>query len=103
MEGTPGPHAAAAGRMTGDAPCPFPTPIFANFGTLLCAAEQGDLALVECLDAMTGEARYVLCAVGREGRDYLLTPFGHLHDGNPFEAYVPPPGVSMRPSGPFPG
>ena len=61
-----------------------------NFRTLLRAAEQGDLALMECTDARTGEPRYVLCAVGREGSEYLMTPFGHLHDGNPFDAYVPP-------------
>jgi hypothetical protein len=31
-----------------------------------------------------------LCAVGREGTDYLFTPFGHLADGNPYDAYLPP-------------
>jgi hypothetical protein len=61
-----------------------------NFETLLRAAEQGDLALVECMDAETKVPRYVICAVGRDGRDYVMTPFGHLHDGNPFEAYIPP-------------
>ena len=62
----------------------------ANFQTLLRAAEKGDLALMECADALTGETRYVICAVGREGSDLLFTPFGHLADGNPYEAYVPP-------------
>ncbi len=62
----------------------------ANFQTLLRAAENGDLALMECADALTGEPRYVICAVGREGSDFLFTPFGHLADGNPYEAYVPP-------------
>jgi len=71
----------------------IPEPYTRNFRTLVRAAVQGDLALVECLDAATGEPRYVLCAVGRGDRDYLLTPFGHLHDGNPFEAYLPPGGV----------
>jgi hypothetical protein len=61
-----------------------------NFDSLLRAAEQGDLALLECADAVTGEPRYVICAVGRDGEDYVMTPFGHLHDGNPFEAYKPP-------------
>lgn len=61
-----------------------------NFDTLLCAARAGDLALLECADAVTGTARYVLCAVGREADAYIMTPFGHLADGNPFEAYVPP-------------
>lgn len=61
-----------------------------NFSTLLRAAESGDLALVECTDVETGEPRYVICAVGRKDGDYVITPFGHLHDGNPFEAYRPP-------------
>ncbi len=62
----------------------------ANFATLLRAAADGNLALMECTDAVTGEARYVICAVGRDGTDFVFTPFGHLADGNPFDAYVPP-------------
>jgi hypothetical protein len=62
----------------------------ANFQTLLRAAKDGNLALMECTDAITGERRYVVCAGGREGTDFLFTPFGHLADGNPFDAYVPP-------------
>ena len=61
-----------------------------NFDTLLRAAADGNLALMECTDAVSGVPRYVLCAVGRDGDDYVMTPFGHLHDGNPFEAYRPP-------------
>lgn len=62
----------------------------ANFQTLLRAAENGDLALMECSDAATGEPRYVICAVGRDGVDYIFTPFGHLADDDPYDAYVPP-------------
>lgn len=62
----------------------------ANFQTLLRAAESGDLALIECTEISTGEIRYVICAVGRDGEDYVLTPFGHLADGNPFETYRSP-------------
>ncbi|MEH3038550.1 MAG: DUF6117 family protein [Sphingomonas paucimobilis] len=62
----------------------------ANFQTLLDAAANGDLALVECHDIASGEARYVICAVGRDGEDYALTPFGHLAEGNPFDLYRPP-------------
>jgi hypothetical protein len=62
----------------------------ANFQTLLRAAESGDLALMECTDAATREPRYVICAVGRDGADYMFTPFGHLADGNPYDAYLPP-------------
>ena len=71
----------------------------ANFQTLLRAAADSNLALMECIDAVTGEPRYVICAVGRDGRDFLFTPFGHLADGNPFDAYLPPsePQLTHRP------
>ncbi|OOO27815.1 hypothetical protein BS627_03655 [Agrobacterium salinitolerans] len=61
-----------------------------NFETLLRAASDGNLALMECLDASTREPRYVLCAVGRNGGEYVFTPFGHLADGDPYGAYLPP-------------
>jgi hypothetical protein len=61
-----------------------------NFQTLLRAAKAGHLALMECNDVVTGEVRFVICAVGRDNGDYVMTPFGHLADGNPYEAYVPP-------------
>lgn len=62
----------------------------ANFHTLLRAAADGNLALMECLDARTSEPRYVLCAVGHDGIDRVFTPFGHLAEGNPYDAYAPP-------------
>ena len=61
-----------------------------NFETLVEAAKAGDLALVECTEADSGETRYVLCAVGRDKSDYVMTPFGHLALGDPYEAYIPP-------------
>ena len=61
-----------------------------NFQTLLRAAADGNLALMECLDAQSGNRRYVICAVGRDNGDYVFTPFGHLADGNPHDAYLPP-------------
>ena len=61
-----------------------------NFNTLLRTVASGDLALLECTDAATGEPRYVLCAVGRDSGDYVMTPFGHLAPGNPYDAYLPP-------------
>ena len=69
-----------------------------NFRTLLRAAEAGHLALMECTDAVSGERRYVICAVGRQDSDYVFTPFGHLADGNPFEMYVPPDANSDQPA-----
>lgn len=61
-----------------------------NFQTLLRAAEDGNLALMECQDAVTGSARFVICAVGRDRDDFIFTPFGHLADGNPYDTYLPP-------------
>lgn len=60
-----------------------------NFKTLLRAAADGNLALMECTDAATGEPRYVIAAVGRDRRGVVMTPFGHLADGNPYDAYTP--------------
>lgn len=51
---------------------------------------DGNLALMECADNATGEARYVIRAVARESGGYLFTPFGHLAHGNPYDAYLPP-------------
>jgi hypothetical protein len=62
----------------------------ANFKTLLRAAKDGNLALMECKDATTGEDRAVICAVTVVDGEYLMTPFGHLTEGNPYDAYVPP-------------
>lgn len=61
-----------------------------NFETLVNAAKAGDLALMECTETTSGETRYVLCAVGRDDGGYVMTPFGHLAPGNPYDAYVPP-------------
>jgi hypothetical protein len=61
-----------------------------NLQTLLRAAADGNLALMECADAATGQSRYVVCAVAWDGTDYVFTPFGHLADGNPYDAYLPP-------------
>lgn len=41
-----------------------------NFRTMMRAAENGDRALVECSDATTAEARYVICAVSFDGNEY---------------------------------
>lgn len=60
-----------------------------NFSTLMRAARDGNLALVECKDAKTGEYRAVIAAISFDG-EYHITPFGHLATGNPFEDYIDP-------------
>lgn len=62
----------------------------ANFETLLKAAKAGGLALMECTEVASGETRYVLCAVSRDDDGYVMTLFGHLAPGNPYDAYIPP-------------
>ncbi|WIW90486.1 DUF6117 family protein (plasmid) [Sphingobium sp. V4] len=68
----------------------IPNYLRTNFQTLLRAAGDGNLALMECQDTQTGDPRFVICAIGRDGSDYVMTPFGHLVEGNPYDAYVPP-------------
>jgi hypothetical protein len=68
----------------------IPNHIRANFETLLRAAENGDLGLIECRDAATGEPRYVIAAFAPDGEAVNITPFGHMAEGNPFDTYVPP-------------
>ncbi len=69
----------------------IPEHVRKNFNTLLRAAANGHLALMECRDAGTGEPRYVLVAVHRDDDDrFVMTPFGHLADGDPYQAYIPP-------------
>ncbi|MDU6672714.1 MAG: DUF6117 family protein, partial [Bradyrhizobium sp.] len=49
----------------------IPDYISANFQSLLRAAADGNLALIECTDAVTAEPRYVICGVGRDGTDLV--------------------------------
>jgi hypothetical protein len=78
-------------QPTGRSAMAIPDYARANFETLMKAAKAGDLALMECTEARSGETRYVLCAVGRDdATHYVMTPFGHLAPGNPYEAYIPP-------------
>lgn len=62
-----------------------------NFETLKRAFEDGNVALVESTDAKTLEYRAVICAITRDNDGtYLITPFGHMCTGNPYEDYVDP-------------
>ena len=71
----------------------------ANFETLLRAAGAGNLALVECTEVASGMPHHVICAIGHEGEDIVFTPFGHLADGNPYDAYRPPEPSKDAPGG----
>lgn len=60
-----------------------------NFNTMLKAAKNGDLALLEAKEKATGLVRAVIVMVGRDKDDYTMTPLGHFCDENPFDAYYP--------------
>lgn len=64
---------------------------------LIDAAKRNTLAVLECVDATTGEPRYVLTEVGKAqgGDDWLLVPFGHMPED--VGQYVPPIGVNAMP------
>lgn len=62
-----------------------------NFETMLRAARDGALALIECLDAKTGVPVYTICMMGRaENGDYMTAPVARLFEGNPYEELTPP-------------
>jgi hypothetical protein len=61
-----------------------------NFETILNAAKNGDLALLECADASSGEKRSVVCAVNRDGKDFVFVPLAKLFIGNPYDELTPP-------------
>lgn len=61
-----------------------------NLETLRRAFDHGDAALVECQRIADDETVVMLCAVGRYGGEYLITPFAEMVGSNPFEMYRPP-------------
>jgi hypothetical protein len=62
----------------------------ANLNTIIRAARDGALALMECKLNATGEIVAVLCAVNREVDEFAFTPFAVLPNGNPYELLSPP-------------
>ena len=63
----------------------------ANFETLQQAFDNGDLALIECQLAATGEPVAVLCAANRQpDGEVEFAPFAMLFNGNPYELLNPP-------------
>lgn len=62
-----------------------------NFNTILRAAHNDDLALLDCTDAKTGEQVPTLVAVSRdEEGNYTFTPLARLFSGDPYEEVLPP-------------
>lgn len=63
-----------------------------NFNTLKRAFANGDVALMECTDANTGEVLAVLCMVNHRAQsdDFEMVPIAKFFNGNPYEELVPP-------------
>lgn len=62
----------------------------ANFETLERAFKHGDVALMECTDAMTGKPVIAICAVNTVNGEYEFSPLAKMFDGNPYEELNPP-------------
>lgn len=62
----------------------------ANFETLLQAAGNGDLALLQTRENATGNAVALVCAVNRSAEAYFMLPIAVMIEGDPFELYADP-------------
>ena len=63
----------------------------AYFETLLRADKNGEVCVMECTDAKTGETVIAVCAVGRDANgDFQMTPLAKMFNGNPYEELLPP-------------
>ncbi len=63
----------------------------ANFETLQAAFDNGDVALMECQLAATGEPVAVVCAANRHDDGSVeFAPFAMLFNDNPYEILNPP-------------
>jgi hypothetical protein len=62
-----------------------------NFETLRQALDAGDVALMECQLAATGETIAVICAANRHpDGDVEFVPIAMMFNGNPYESLNPP-------------
>lgn len=62
----------------------------ANFETIKRAVLNGDVALMACTDKETGEMVPTLCAVERDGEEFVMKPLAKLFNGNPYDELLPP-------------
>jgi len=62
-----------------------------NFDTLIKAIQAGDVALMECQMAVTGETAAVICAaVEVSSGNVQFFPFAMLFNDNPYKMVNPP-------------
>lgn len=67
-----------------------------NFQTLIRAVKNGDIALLECTDAATGDKVVAVCAVQVDGLEVEMLPIAKLFNGNPYDELVPPAVESLN-------
>lgn len=67
-----------------------------NFDTLMRACKDGNVALMECTNAETGNPVFVICASNtiwdeeKNEPSYEFIPVAKMFDGNPYEEVDPP-------------
>ena len=61
-----------------------------NFETLKRAAINGDLALVDCFDVITGESLGCIYAINRENNEYEMVPLAIMPYQSLYERVLPP-------------
>jgi hypothetical protein len=59
-----------------------------NFDTLKTAFLNGHAALIEGKCAKTGARKLILTAIIFDGKEYVITPFGEMAQGNPYDEYT---------------
>ncbi len=64
-----------------------------TFGTILEAASEHRLCLVECEDRKTGKKVSVICETWQDNGNIMMNPLGKLFSGSPYNE-VTPPGMS---------
>lgn len=62
----------------------------ADFNTLLQAAKNGHLVLLDCQDKATGQSIPTICALDYDGHEYTFIPLAKLFTGNPYDEMNPP-------------
>ena len=59
-----------------------------NFETLKLACKNNDLALVQSTRKADGKKVALVCAVGKDGKEYVFSPVAVMIEGNPYEDFT---------------
>jgi hypothetical protein len=70
---------------------PVPEKVKERFNLVCKSAEDGKLAIVECIDTETKEMAYVACHVDQDGGEYTMFPMMlMLDEDTAMDRFVPP-------------